>query len=167
MTSPPQPALGIGMRKTLLVAILVATAACGTYHFPGQPPGGAGTVSGQVMSYGCGVVGPGARMCVPQPDTQPAICAPSAPIKDSCGAMPVPGLELDFTNGTSTTITKTDSTGRYSIELPTGTWKVSTTNYTRIVSGPTTVTITAGISIVANYIVQSGIAVMAPANPAD
>jgi hypothetical protein len=161
------------MRKTLLVAILVATAACGTYHFPGQPPGGTGIVSGQVMmAYGCGLVGPGAKMCVPapvpQPDAQPAVCPPGVPIRNSCGATPVPGLELDFTNGATTSITTTDSTGSYSIELATGTWTVGTKKLMRIISGPTTVTITAGASIVANYFVQSGIGVMSrslPANP--
>ena len=164
------------MRKTLLaaipVAILVATAACGTYHFPGQPPGGTGIVSGQVMmSYGCGLVGPGAKMCVPAPapqqDAQP-VCEPGVPIKNTCGVTPVPGLELDFTNGTTTSIATTDSTGSYSIELATGTWTVSTKNLIRIISGPTTVTITAGGNIIANYFVQSGIGVMSgqlPANP--
>jgi hypothetical protein len=160
------------MRKTLLVAILVLTAACGSYRFPGQPPSGTGIVSGQVMAFGCGMVGPAQPMCVPppapQPNQQPPIaCAPNGSIKNPCGALPVPNLELDFTSGSTTEIAKTDSTGSYSIELAAGTWTVSTKNFMRIVSGPTTVTITAGASIVANYIVQSGIAVESglPANP--
>ncbi len=160
------------MRKTLLVAILVATAACGSYRLPGQPSSGTGTVSGQVMAFACGVVGPAARICVPAPVPQPILqppdaCAPGVPIKNVCGTMPVPGLELDFTSGDTTTITKTDSTGSYSIELATGTWTVSTRNYMRIVSGPTMVTMTAGASIVANYVVESGIALQSglPANP--
>ncbi len=158
------------MRKTILVAILVATAACGTYHYPGQPSGGTGIVTGRVVTFACRVVVPAATMCVPAPVPQPnvqPICPPGVPVKNTCGALPVPGLELDFTNGSSTTITKTDSTGSYSIELATGTWKVSTTNYMRIVSGPTTVTITAGGSIVANYTVQSEIEVLSglQANP--
>ncbi|HEV2035377.1 MAG TPA: hypothetical protein VGU71_14480 [Candidatus Dormibacteraeota bacterium] len=162
------------MRKTLLVAILLATAACGAYRFPSQPPGGTGTVSGQVLAtFGCGVNGvngangAGDTMCVPPPVPQPAVCAPGAPVKSGCGATPVAGLELVFTNGTTTTTTTTDSTGSYSIELATGTWTVSTFTKMRIVSGPTTLTITAGASIVANYVVESMIRVMmgVPANP--
>jgi hypothetical protein len=155
------------MRKTLFVAILVLTAACGTYRFPGQPPGGTGVVSGQVMTFGCGVVGPAQKMCVAPPVPQPIDCAPNGSVKNPCGALLVPGLELDFTNGDTTSVTKTDSTGSYSIELAAGTWTVSTAKPTRIVSGPTTVTISAGASIVADYVVLSGIAMLsgAPANP--
>lgn len=80
--------------------------------------------------------------------------------------MPAAGLELVLTNGATTTITTTDSTGNYSIELGVGTWTVGTNNKMRIVSGPTTLTITAGASIIANYVVESMIRVMmeAPAN---
>jgi hypothetical protein len=70
----------------------------------------------------------------------------------------VPGLELDFSSGSTTMITTTDSSGNYSIELPAGSWKVSTKNYLQINSGPTTLTITAGATIVANYTVWSRIA---------
>jgi hypothetical protein len=141
-------------------------------------------VSGQVLAnYGCGVNGSngaGDIMCVPPPVPQPAICPPpgappGAPIKSGCGTTPVPGLELVFTNGVATTTTTTDSTGNYSIELATGSWTVGTNNKLRIVSGPTTLTITAGAGIVANYVVESMIRVMSglpaklppnpPANP--
>ena len=54
--------------------------------------------------------------------------------------------------------TTTDSSGNYTIDLPAGSWKVSTKNFMQIVSGPTTLTITAGASIVANYTVWSKIA---------
>jgi hypothetical protein len=157
------------MRKTLLVAILLATAACGAYRFPSQPAGGTGTVNGQVLArFGCGVSGAGVIMCVPPPVPQPADCAPGAPVKTGgCGATPAAGVELVFTNGATTTITTTDSTGNYSIELATGTWTVGTINKMRIVSGPTTVTVTTGANIIANYVVESAIRVMSglPANP--
>jgi hypothetical protein len=160
------------MRKTALVAILLATVACGAYRFPSQPPGGTGIVSGQVLAtFGCGVNGAGDTMCVPPPVPQPAGCAPGGPVKTGCGATPIAGLELVFTNsptnGATTTTTTTDSTGNYSIELASGTWTVGTNNKMRIVSGPTTLTITANTSIVANYVVESMIRVMTalPANP--
>jgi hypothetical protein len=70
----------------------------------------------------------------------------------------VPGLELDFSSGSTTLSTTTDSSGNYTIDVPAGSWKVSTKNYMQIVSGPTTLTITAGSTIVANYTVWSNIA---------
>jgi hypothetical protein len=165
------------MRKTLLLAVLVLTLACGTYRFPGQPPGGTGTVSGQVMASACGGI-PTKVCAVPPIAPNPAACAPDGSAGSSCGTIPVPGvmcpapgpanypcgtapvpgLELDFTNGSTTMNTTTDSNGNYSIELPAGSWNVSTTNYMQIISGPTTVTISAGASLVANYTVWSRIA---------
>jgi hypothetical protein len=164
------------MRKTLLLAVVVLAVACGTYRFPGQPPGGTGTVSGQVMTTGCG--GPANQMCVAPPIApNPAACAPDpstgscgtipvpgimcpapGPAKYPCGTTPVPGLELDFMSGSTTMATTTDANGNYTIDLPVGSWKVSTKNYMQIVSGPTTVTVDAGASIVANYTVWSRIA---------
>jgi hypothetical protein len=165
------------MRKTLLLAALVVTLACGTYRFPGQPPSGTGTVSGQVTAVGCGgsvkimcvapPVGPAPAACVPDGSTGTScgtipvpgvVCPAAGPANYPCGTAPVPGLELDFTNGNTTEITTTDSSGNYSIELAAGSWRVSTKNYMQIVSGPTTVTMTAGASIVANYTVWSRIA---------
>jgi hypothetical protein len=86
------------------------------------------------------------------------MCPAPGPANYPCGTAPVPGLELDFTNGTTTVITTTDSSGKYSIELAAGSWRVSTKDYMQIVSGPTTLAITSGSSIVANYTVWSRIA---------
>jgi hypothetical protein len=165
------------MRKTLLLGALVVTLACGTYRFPGQPLSGTGSVSGQVSAIGCG--GPAKVMCVVPPVAPaPAACVPdgstsnscgtspvprvmcplAGPANNPCGTAPVPGLELDFTNGNTTEITTTDSRGNYSIELAAGSWRVSTKSYMQIVSGPTTLAITAGASIVADYTVWSRIA---------
>jgi hypothetical protein len=69
----------------------------------------------------------------------------------------VSGIELVFTNGSSTRITKTDSAGAYSIEVPAGTWRVSTASFARIISGPQTLVVSAGASIVADYRVDIGI----------
>jgi hypothetical protein len=70
----------------------------------------------------------------------------------------VPGLELDFSSASTTLSTTTDSSGNYSIDLPAGSWNVSTKNYMQIVSGPTKLAITAGSTTVANYTVWSRIA---------
>ena len=160
-----------------MLAVLVVTVACGTYRFPSQPPGGSGTVSGQVKAVGCG--GSLKVMCVAPPVAPaPAACLPDAtsgsscgtipapgvmcpapgPANYPCGTAPVPGLELDFSSGSTTLSTTTDSSGNYTIDVPAGSWKVSTKNYMQIVSGPTTLTITAGSTIVANYTVWSNIA---------
>ncbi len=141
------------MRKTLLVVILVATTACGAYHFPG-PGNETGTVSGQVISFGCGgPVQPADRPCLAKPTSD----CPAEPSNGQCGKLPIPGLALVFTDGDTSFIAKTDSGGAYSIELPVGRWKVSTANLGRIISGPPTVEVTAGASLVANYVVDTGI----------
>jgi hypothetical protein len=141
------------MRNALLVLVLVATAACGAYHFPG-PGNGSGTVSGQVIATSCGPVEPADRKCLPVPATD---CLPNPPNGPGCGRWPVPGVQLVFTNGSTSLTTKTDSGGDYSIELPSGTWTVDTKSYMRIISGPRTLNVSAGARIVANYLVDSGI----------
>jgi hypothetical protein len=172
-----RPALGNQMRKTLLLAVLVMTLACGAYRFPGQPPSGSATVSGQVTAVGCGgipkvvcvapPVGPAPAACVPDNSTgnscgtipAPGVMCPApGPANYPCGIGPVPGLELDFSSGNATLSTTTDSSGNYTIDLPAGSWNVSTKNYMQIVSGPTTLVLTAGSTIVANYTVWSRIA---------
>jgi hypothetical protein len=143
------------MRITLLVGLLIATAACGAYRFPGNETG---TVHGQVVAIGCGgPIQPDAAMCAAQP--MPA-CPPNLrqPADQICGgAWPAPGFELTFTKGNASFIAKTGSAGAYSIQLPVGTWSVSTLNIARIVSGPQTLEVTAGASIVADYTVDTGI----------
>jgi hypothetical protein len=153
VTSPDRQALCLEMRSVLLVLVLVASAACGAYRFPG-PGNGTGTVIGHVVAYPCGPVEPADQMCIPVPATE---CVPKPPVQSSCGGYPVPGLGLFFTNGDTTLDTKADSDGYYSIELPSGTWSVSTKSIARIMSGPLTLKVTAGDKIVANYVIDTGI----------
>jgi hypothetical protein len=153
VTSRGRQAFGTPMRNALLVTILVATAACGAYRFPGQASG-SGTVSGQVIATACGPVQPAAGICVPGPA---ANCPPSKPVGNTCGNWPIPGIELVFTNGDTRSVAKTDSAGDYSIELASGTWTVGTTNIMRIISGPQTLVVSDGASITANYVVDTGI----------
>ena len=127
------------MRAVILLLLIVATVACGAYRFPGESPSATGSVTGHVMAVPCS-----------------PIEAPNQPI---CTGRPVGALEIDFAaNGTAVSA-QTDAGGAYSIELPAGTWKVSIKSYMRIISGPPTVTVQAGSSVVADYLVESGIRV--------
>ena len=126
------------MRNVLLAALLIVTAACGAYQYPGGSPGGAGTVTGSLT-------------IVP--------CSPVQSVDNGCAGKPIPGLEIDFTSGNTTKAAVTDSTGHYAIELSAGTWKVGMKSYMRIISGPRTVTVTAGSTLIADYVVDAGIRV--------
>jgi type 1 fimbria pilin len=129
--------LGPAVRAILLSVLVLATAACGAYRFPGGGGGdGTGTVSGQVTAVPC----------------SPVEAAPK-----TCLVRPVPGIEIDFTGQGGTVSTKTDARGSYSIELVAGTWKVSFPGYARIIGGPLAVAVRAGATVVANYVVDSGI----------
>jgi hypothetical protein len=130
------------MRNTLLAGLVLVTAACGAYQFPGESPSpNNGTVSGRVIA-------------VP--------CAPVQPAGSACTGRPVAGLEIDFTDGATTTAAVTDSNGSYSIALSPATWKVRVKGYMRIISGPTSITVAAGSNVVANYVLDSGIRVPVP-----
>jgi hypothetical protein len=142
VTSGEPPTFRTSMRNALLGAVLLlVTAACGAYIFPGSSQGGVGTVSGTVIA-------------VP--------CAPVESSANPCMGRPVPGLEIDFTNGSTTSRTVTDSKGGYSIALNAGTWKVLIPGFMRVMSGPPTVTVTSGAHVIANYVVDSGIRVPVP-----
>ena len=126
----------------LLAALVVVTAACGAYQFPGaSPPAGTGNVSGHVIAVPCGPVEPGGG---------------------ACAGRTVPGLEIDYTNGGSSARAVTDSTGAYSIGLAAGTWKVTLKTYMRIISGPSVVAVAAGSRVVADYVLDTGIRVPVP-----
>src|SRR6476646_7964809 len=108
VTSADRAAFCLEMRKLLLVAILVATAACGAYHFPGTGDG-SGTVSGKVTAYPCGPVEPAVGSCMPGSTTD---CLPKSPSDgSSCGPWPMPGVALTFKNGTTSVGAKTTSGG--------------------------------------------------------
>jgi len=69
----------------------------------------------------------------------------------------VGGVEIDFSGNGTSVGTTTDQKGFYSVALTAASWKVSLKSYMRIISGPSVVTVTAGSSVVANYVVDSGI----------
>ena len=141
------------MRIAFLVVLLIGTAACGAYHFPG---GGSdtGTVQGQVLALDCGgPVQPDGRPCIATPISG---CPPQPAGSAVCGERPLTGFELVFTAGTSRLVTRTDSAGTYSIELPSGPWNVSGATFGRIVDGPQPVVVIAGGSTIADYVVDTG-----------
>jgi hypothetical protein len=154
VTQPNLPAFCLSMRNSLLVVILVLTAACGAYHFPGLAEG-SGTVSGRVIGTPCVPVQPAAQdqACPPGPVAD-CVSGPNGP---GCSSRPMPSMQLVFTNGNTSLTAQTDSTGDYSIELPAGTWVVNTNNNLRIISGPRTLVVNPGDSIIANYVADSGI----------
>jgi hypothetical protein len=133
------------MRLLVLGGLVVLTAACGAYQFPGGTTAQTGNLSGSVMVTPCAPV--------EQPDQ---------PCKGVYGT----GLQIVFADGSSLASTAVAASGRYSIDLPAGTWKVSFKGIARILTGPTTVTIPAGGSVVADYLVDSGIRLPGPPNPA-
>ena len=138
VTYAGRPAFRPSMRSLLIALLLLATAACGAYRFPGEAATGTGTVSGHVVA-------------VP--------CSPVAQVQPDCAGRPVAGVQIDFIGGDSTVSTRTNPNGDYSVELAAGTWKVSFKGYMRIISGPASVTVKAGSKAVANYVVDSGIRV--------
>ena len=121
-----------------MAVLLLMVAACGAYRFPGGTATGDGTVSGRVVA-------------VP--------CTPVEQAGKQCGGRPVSGLQIAFSNGSEVRAAQTDSNGDYSLSLPAGTWKVIIKSYLRIISGPPTVTVSAGSDTTANYVVDSGIRV--------
>jgi hypothetical protein len=142
VTSDGLPAFCNSMRNAILgAALMLLTAACGAYVFPGSSQGGPGTVTGTVTA-------------VP--------CAPVESNANPCTGRPVSGIEINFSNGSTTSRTVTDSKGSYSIELNSGAWKVAFKGVMRLISGPPTVTVSSGARVVANYVVDSGIRVPVP-----
>ena len=135
----------------MVAALLMATAACGAYQFPGSAPSpspspspAAGTVSGRVLAVPCAPV-------------QPA----SGGI--ACAGRSVPNLELDYLGGSGVARKAiTDANGSYSVELPPGSYVVKLRTYMRVLSGPLNLTVAEGSSTVANYLLDSGIRVPVP-----
>jgi hypothetical protein len=158
VTWPNRATFCLLMRNAFLVMVVFAVAACGAYHFPG-PGDGTGMVTGKVTTNMCWPVETPIRAC-PYPGAEPAIDCPAKDpngVAGACGQRPIPSIQLFFANGATTIATKTDSNGFYSIELPAGTWSVSTKSIMRIIGGPQPLVVKAGETLVADYLVDTGI----------
>jgi len=137
------------MRRLTVAASIVGAcallAACGNYHFPGGSSAGSGTVTGHVLA-------------VP--------CAPVEKVESPCQGRPVPNLDIVFTSDSShdQVTAKTDSGGQFSVQLAAGSWSVSFKNgIMRLIDGPKSVTVEPGGTVVANFLMDSGIRVPAEA----
>ena len=137
----PAQAFGIGMKATLLSALLLLTAACGAYSFPGSPQPQTGAVSGRVLLVPYG---------------------PVQRVGDTCAGRPGAGLEIDFVDPKAVHSTVTDQSGNYSIQLTPATYQVQFKSYMRILSGPKSVTVISDSLVTANYVLDSGIRLPAP-----
>lgn len=133
------------MRALLVAGLLAATAACGAYQFPGggsSPSPATGSVSGRVLA---------------------APCAPVERLGSPCPGRPVPKLELDYVSaGSLIASALTDSNGDYSVRLAPGSYQVRLKTYMRVISGPLTLAVSGGSSVVANYLLDSGIRAPVP-----
>jgi hypothetical protein len=125
------------MRNVLLAVLVLVTAACGAYRFPGGGSPEPGTVSGTVLAVPCFPV-------------------ESAGVAQ-CAGRPVGGLEIDFTGGSENAKAVTDSTGHYAATLAAGTWTVQLVTKMRVISGPAQVTVPSSSTVTANYVIDSGI----------
>ena len=130
------------MRLLLLAALTALTAACGAYQFPGGSTPQTGRVTGTVM-------------VVP--------CAPVEQQGQPCRGLLGAGLQIQFI-GADTVATTVGPDGHYTIDLAAGTWKVAFKGIARIISGPNPITVPAGGSVQADFVVDSGI--RAPGPPA-
>jgi hypothetical protein len=133
------------MRRLVIATLFLATAACGAYSFPSGSTQQTGNVHGTVRVYPC---------------------APVEQQGQVCNGLIGTGLVIVFTNGTEAHSATVDSDGNYSIDVPSGTWKVSFKGIARIISGPNPVTVAAGASVEADYQVDSGIRAPGPASTA-
>jgi hypothetical protein len=132
------------MRYVLIAGMLLVTAACGSYRFPGDSasPSPTAHVSGTVRS-------------VP--------CAPVEQAGSTCAGRPVSGLEIDYLAGGSVVQRAfTDPNGAYSVDLHPGSYAVQFKSYMRVISGPTKLTLDPGARAVADYVLDNGIRVPAP-----
>jgi hypothetical protein len=132
------------MRSLVLAGLVLVTAACGAYQFPGATPSPANSarVSGTVLS-------------VP--------CSPVEPAGKACAGRPVPNLEIDYLQG-STVVAKavTNASGAYVIDLGPGRYDVALQTYMRVISGPTRLSLAAGTKTVADYVLDNGIRAPVP-----
>src|SRR5712692_10923132 len=134
------------MRFLIVAVAALATCAmlgaCAGYRFPGGSAPGTGTVSGQVT-------------VVP--------CAPVEKADARCQGKPASSIALIFTSWShEQVVAQTDAAGNYSVELNAGKWAVAIKGYMHVISGPSTVTVEGGGSVVANYVVDSGIRLPVP-----
>ena len=128
------------MKIVLLAVAMLAASGCGAYQFGGggaSPTPALAAVSGHVIA-------------VP--------CAPVEQPGQACAGRPVANLEIDYLQGTTVEArTATNPDGTYAVALKPGAYAVRFKTYMRVVSGPLSLTVAAGSSTTANYVLDSGL----------
>ncbi|HET7419455.1 MAG TPA: hypothetical protein VFL27_03665 [Candidatus Dormibacteraeota bacterium] len=135
------------MKVAFVAALALAVSGCGAYQFGGgaaTPSPALATVSGHVVA-------------VP--------CAPVEKVGSPCAGRPVANLEIDYVAGATVEArTLTNADGSYAVALKPGSYTVRFKNsLMRVISGPLSLTLAAGSNVTANYTLDSGIRVPAPA----
>ncbi|MDQ2922798.1 MAG: hypothetical protein M3Q90_00705, partial [Candidatus Dormibacteraeota bacterium] len=69
---------------------------------------------------------------------------------------------LGFVKDEATAKAVTDSNGRYTVQLSGGTWLVHLKTPMRMIKGPSEVTVAAGSTVTADYVIDSGIRYAVP-----
>jgi hypothetical protein len=69
----------------------------------------------------------------------------------NCPSHPAAGIEIDFAAGAASGVAVTDANGAYGIELASGTYKVHLKVSNSPLSGPTSMQVSAGQNIKADY----------------
>jgi hypothetical protein len=133
------------MKAAYLGTLMLVTAACGAYQFPGATPSpsqASARVSGTVLA-------------VP--------CSPFEQDGTSCAGKPVADLEIDYGRGPAIVgRAMTNAKGAYVIDLPPGGYEVTLNTYMRVISGPIRLSLAAGTKTVADYLLDSGIRAPVP-----
>jgi hypothetical protein len=81
---------------------------------------------------------------------------------------PVAGLQIAYIKGSSTVAKAvTDASGAYAVDLPPGDYTVKLNTYMRIISGPTKLALGPNTRSKADYLLDNGIRMPAPAEPAN
>lgn len=116
--------------RTLLIALCLALGAssCGSSNQFAAPTVLMGTVSGHVRQLDC-----------------------TGPRSINCPSHPAAGIEIDFTARGASGVAVTDADGAYGIELASGTYTVHLKVSNTPLSGPTSIQVSAGQSIRADY----------------
>ena len=89
-------------------------------------------------------------------------CSPVEHAEAQCAGRPVAGVEIDYVHGEATAKALTDSTGHYTVDLSSETWTVHLKTYMRVINGPLQLGVSAGSTLTANYVLDSGIRVPVP-----
>jgi hypothetical protein len=124
--------VGVTMSKVrtriIVLCLALGASSCGSPDQFATPTVLMATISGHVRQFDC-----------------------SGPRTINCPSHPAMGIEIDFTAGAASGVAVTDANGAYAIELASGTYQVHLKVSNSPLSGPTSMKVSAGQSIKADY----------------